>query len=373
MEKQFLSGGRALGEAALRAGCRFYAAGGADARSQTAAYLAGRMPRVKGSFLLAEDQAGAISMLMGAAAAGARALTSGAGSGISLMQDGLSHLAAQELPAVVADFSRGGPGMGIQDDPVGRFMGAPAGPAPCQGDYFQATRGGGHGDYRCLVMAPSTCQELADMAFASFGLARRFRNPVLILADDLLERQEDEIALPDAVRLQDEPEPDWVLSGADERARRIIVSSRASAKEQEAHNHKLMRKYEAMARELTGWESLQCEDAQIVVAAFGSAAPIALQGIEKVRARGVRAGLFRPKTLWPFPSRVLAGLAEKAGRVLVFELNTGQMRDDVSLAVKGRAQVKFYGRPGGAIPSAGDLAHQLTQYYYSAGLDRLQA
>ena len=343
-----------MGEAAVRAGCRHYFGCPIVPQNQVPEYLSARLPQVGGSFVRAESETAAISMVIGAAAGGARVMTSSSGPGMSLMQEGISHLAGQELPAVIADFSRGGPGLGN--------------PSPAQGDYFQATRGGGHGDYRLIVLSPDSVQELCDFTGRAFDLADKYRCPAMILADGLLGQMMEPVELPAMTDPADLPAKEWAVSGASGRQARALASLVPSTKELEAHNFKLTRKYDFIKRNETLWETFMCDDAQMVLAAFGTAARVARAAIALVRQRGLKVGLFRPATLWPFPGAPLYDLAERVKHFLVFELNTGQMKEDVELSVRGRGRVEFYGRPGGALPTPDDVAHQITHYYYAAHL-----
>ena len=354
MGKELIKGSQALGEAALRAGCRFYFGSPTPPQNEVPEYLSVRLPQVGGTFVQAESDLAAVNMVIGAAMAGARVMTSSSSPGISLMQEGISHLAGQELPAVIANLSRGGPGLGNI--------------SPAQSDYFQAAKGGGHGDYRLVVLAPQSVQELYDLTGLAFDLADKYRNPVMILGDGLLNGMMEPVTLAEMKDPDTLPPKDWALTGARGRPGRAIRSLLTSPKELEAHNFKLTRKYDFIKRSETLWDSFMCDDAQMVLAAFGSAARIAKEAIQLVRGRGLKVGLFRPRTLWPFPHEPIFKLADRVKHFLVFELNTGQMKEDVELAVKGCGQVEFYGRPGGIVPTPDDVAHQITHHYYAAHL-----
>ena len=355
MAKKLMRGSHVLGEAAVLAGCRYYFGYPITPQNEVPEYMSARLLEVGGVFVQAESELASINMVIGAAMAGGRAMTSSSSPGISLMQEGVSYLAGQELPAVIANMIRGGPGLGNI--------------APAQSDYYQATRGGGHGDYRCIVLAPASCQELCDFTFQAFDLADKYRNPVMILGDGLQGQMMEPVEFPDPVDPDDLPKKDWTLTGARGRPSRTILSMLLAPKVLESHNYKLTRKYDAVTRNEVRWETQQCSDARLVVAAYGTAARIAGGAIRRVRQRGLKVGLFRPKTLWPFPAQPLHELTRTVRNILTFELCAGQMVEDVQLAVKGQADVKLYGRPGGVIPTPEDVAHQISHYYYGAHLD----
>lgn len=354
MPRQLMSGADAFAEAAIRAGCRHFFGYPLTPQNQVCEYLATRLPQVGGSFVQAQSESAAINMVMGAAMTGARVLTSSSSPGLSLMQEGISYLAAQELPAVIANFSRGGPGMGNT--------------SPAQSDYFQATRGGGHGDYRSLVLAPASCQEFCDLTIKAFDLADAFRNPVLILADGLLGSLLEPVELPETIEPKDLPAKDWTLGNREQRPSRSIGSLHLTPKFLENHNYKLVRKYDAVTRSEVDWETYEAEDARLLVVAYGSAARIAKGAIKRVRALGLKVGLLRPITLWPFPALPLQEMTRVVRHLLVFELNAGQMVEDVRLAVAGQARVNLYGRPGGVVPTPDEVAHRISHYYHQAHL-----
>ncbi|RJX30639.1 MAG: 3-methyl-2-oxobutanoate dehydrogenase subunit VorB [Desulfarculus sp.] len=357
MSRQLISGAQALAEAALRAGCRYCFGGPPGSLSPAAEYLAARLPGMGGVLVPSHSAQAAISMVMGAAMAGARALTFSSGPGLSRMQEGLSWLAGLELPAVVANFSQGGPGPGNLH--------------PTQSDYFQATRGGGHGDYRTLVLAPASCQEMADLTVKAFALADAYRNPVLILADALLAQLIEPVELPPALAPSVLPAKDWALGQGLERPRRCLALRQPRPKLLENHNYKLVRKYDAITRDQIAWQGFALEDARLLVVAFGSAARIAKGAVKRVRERGLKVGLWRPITLWPFPSQPLRELTRVVRHLLVVEMSAGQMVEDVRLAVQGQATVELYGRPGGVVPTPDQAAHEISHYYHQAHLQRL--
>jgi 2-oxoglutarate ferredoxin oxidoreductase subunit alpha len=347
VNKQLISGNHALGEAAIRAGCRFYFGYPITPQNEVTEYMSENIPKAGGTFIQAESEIASISMVLGAAVTGARAMTSSSSPGISLKQEGISFLAGQELPAVISNMTRGGPGLGNI--------------AGSQGDYFQATRGGGHGDYRTIVLGPSSVQELIDLTVLAFDLADTYRNPVLILGDGLLAQMREPVIFPEPVKRL--PEKDWALRGAKGRPSRFIRSLILDTKMMEEHNWKLKRKYQEIEKKETRWETFMLDDALMAVMAYGSAARIAKGAIKRVRRDGIKAGLLRPITLWPFPSHAVRNISEQIKQFIVFELNTGQMVEDVRLALEGNGEIYFYGRPGGPIPTPLELAKIISSRY----------
>ena len=355
MAKILMRGNHTVAEAAVRAGCRFYFGYPITPQNETPEYMADRLSKVEGGvFVQAESEIAAINMVIGASMAGARAMTSSSSPGISLKQEGISFLSALELPAVIVNMSRGGPGLGNI--------------APAQSDYFQATRGGGHGDYRTIVLAPNSGQELAELAFAAFDLADKYRIPVIILGDGMLGQMMEPVEFPPEVSPKKLPSKEWALTGAKGRPSRIVKSLLLDPTEEEEHNWKLMRKYERIAKEETRWESFETDDARMIVVAFGTAARIAKGAIKRVREEGLKVGLVRPITLWPFPSRVIRDLSKKVRQFLVFEMNMGQMVEDVKLALEGSGEVHLYGRPGGIILTPLELSRVISSQYYQKRL-----
>jgi 2-oxoglutarate ferredoxin oxidoreductase subunit alpha len=339
MSKILMKGNEAVAEAAIQAGCRFYAGYPITPQNEIPAYMSWRMPQEGGVFIQAESELAAVNLCLGAAVAGARAMTSSSSPGVSLKQEGISYLAGLEVPCVILNMMRGGPGLGnIQ---------------PSQSDYFQAVKGGGHGDYRNLVLAPWSVQELWDMTMDAFDLAEEYRNPVLLLADGQLGQMMETLERTPA---PDRPRPprDWVLDGARGRKPRFLRSLLMEEGVLEAHNYDLARKYGRMQKEKRH-EMMFTHEADLLLVAFGSAARSCWGAIEMARAEGLRVGLFRPQTLYPFPSEALREAALKVGRVLVAEMNMGQMVEDVRLAVEGKVPVDFFGRPGGAVLTPGEI------------------
>lgn len=354
MPKVLITGNEALAEAAVRAGCRCYFGYPITPQNEIPEYLARRMPEVGGVFVQAESELAAINMVYGAAAVGERAMTSSSSPGISLMQEALSFMAASELPAVVVNMQRGGPGLGNI--------------SASQADYFQAVKGGGHGDYKLLVYAPSNLQEMVDLTVKAFEKADEYRNPVMILGDAVLGQMMEPVELPDIAPQQaDKP---WALTGAQGRPARVIRSLFALPGEDgmlERHNYKLKAKYDRMAEHDVLCETVMTGDAELVLVAFGTAARIAKAAVEQARAEGIKAGLVRPITLFPFPEKIIADIAERTGRFLVVEMNLGQMVEDVRLAVNGKAPVSFFGRPGGGMLSVEDILDAIRNAAAGAG------
>ncbi|PKN28874.1 MAG: 3-methyl-2-oxobutanoate dehydrogenase subunit VorB [Deltaproteobacteria bacterium HGW-Deltaproteobacteria-21] len=344
-EKMLMRGSNVVGEAAVRAGCRFYAGYPITPQNELPEYLSARLPEVGGTFIQAESEIASINMILGASAAGARVMTSSSSPGLALKQEGISYMAGQEVPGVIVNMMRGGPGLGNI--------------APSAADYFQSTRGGGNGDYRTPVLAPAGCQELANITFSAFDLADRYRTPVVILGDGLMGQVMEPVVFPDPILPDALPKKDWILDGCVGRPPRAIFSMILNIDLMYRHNLHLQEKYDRIAAEETRWENLQTDDAETIIVAYGTAARIAESAIEELRAEGARAGLFRPITLWPFPTLPLRALASKVRKIAVFELSMGQMLEDVLLSVGERAEIHFYGVPGGIVPTPADIAQFL--------------
>ncbi len=339
---KLMKGNEALAEAAIRAGCKGYFGYPITPQSEILEYLADQ-GRSRGMVVLqAESEVASINMVYGGAGAGARVMTSSSSPGISLMQEGISYIAAAELPCLIVNVSRGGPGLGTIQ--------------PSQSDYFQAVKGGGHGDYHLLVLAPSSVQEMADFVFDAFDLADRYRTPVMILADGALGQMMEKVdfrAYDPADHVVAKP---WATTGKPKtRERNIITSLHIEPEKMEQINLRLQEKYRLIARNETRCEHFHTDDAEYLIVAYGLAARIAQGAVEAARAQGIRAGLLRPVTLYPFPAADISALAGKVRGVLVVEMNAGQMIEDVRLAVEGRAGVRFYGRMGGIIPSPDEV------------------
>ena len=348
MTKHLMRGSHVIAEAAIRAGCRFYAGYPITPQNEIPEYMSGRFARLEdATFIQAESELAAINMVMGASMAGVRAMTSSSSPGISLKQEGISYMAGMELPAVVVNTMRGGPGLGNI--------------APSQQDYLQATRGGGHGGYRTIVLSPYSGQEHVTLTMKAFDLADTYLMPVILLDDGLMGQMMEPVSFPDPIDPATLSQKDWVLDGARGRDSRLIASLRLDLNEMEQFNWKLAKKYAAICEHESEHESYLLDDAVLAVVAFGTAARIAKGAIKRVRAAGLKAGLFRPITLWPFPRKELQALTHTARHLLVFEMNTGQMLEDVQLTVSEQAMVHFHGRPGGIISTPHEIADVITR------------
>jgi 2-oxoglutarate/2-oxoacid ferredoxin oxidoreductase subunit alpha len=347
-ERVLMKGNEMLGEAAIIAGCRFYFGYPITPQNEVPAYFAARMPKVGGTFIQAESEVAAINMVFGAAAAGARAMTSSSSPGVSLKMEGVSYLSGAELPAVVVNMMRGGPGLG-------NIAGA-------QGDYFQAVKGGGHGDYRCIVLAPSTVQEIGDLTVKAFDLADEYRMVVMILGDGYVGQMSEPVLLPVASGRSFD-KSGWALTGAAGRDTHLIASMRLNPDDAlEKLNLRLQAKYREIERREAMFEERETGDAEYLIAGFGLAARIARSAVTALRRSGVKVGLFRPITLWPFPSAELARAAAGTRKVLVVEMNAGQMVEDVRLAVNGSVPVDFLGRLGGITPQVDEIVERVSGY-----------
>ena len=344
-EPVLMRGNEAIAEAAIIAGCRHYFAYPITPQNEIAAYMARRMPEVSGTFLQAESEIASINMVLGAAAAGGRAMTSSSSPGISLKQEGLSYMAGTELPAVVVNMMRGGPGLG-------NIAGA-------QGDYFQATKGGGHGDYHMIVLAPASAQELADLTVDAFDLSDRYRIVTMILGDGYLGQMSESLLLPEpSKKVYDKSA--WILDGAAGRDPRIIASLRLKPENGvEQINLRLQEKYREIETQEIRFECYQCQDAEVLLVAFGLAARVCKAAVNQLRAAGSKVGLFRPITLWPFPYQELLQRAGRMKKVLVVEMNSGQMLEDVRLALGDKARIEFYGRMGAMLVEAEEIIKRI--------------
>ena len=354
MAKVLMNGNSAIGEAAIRASCQCYFGYPITPQNELTEYMATHLSRRKGcSFVQAESEIAAINMVFGASVAGARAMTSSSSPGISLKQEGISYLAACELPAVIVNMSRGGPGLGSI--------------SASQSDYFQATRGGGHGDYRTIVLAPSSVQELADLTHKAFDLADKYLIPVIILGDGMLGQMMEPVEFKHEAP-KELPIRSNALRGAKGRPSRIVKTFTSNPRELEEINWSLFRRYGLIQREETTYETFLVEDAELIVVAFGIAARIARGAIKNSRSDGLRVGMLQPITLWPFPSEKIQELAKRTRQFLVFEMNMGQMLEDVQLALAGKGEVSFYGRPGGVISTPSEITQVISRLYYQKGL-----
>lgn len=347
-ERILVRGNEAIAMGAIDAGCRLFFGYPITPQNEIPEYLSKHLPPLGGEFIQAESEIASINLLLGASATGARAMTSSSSPGISLMQEGISYMAGSELPAVIINISRSGPGLG--------------GISASQGDYFQATRGGGHGDYRVLVLAPSTVQEMYELTCLAFDLADKYRNPAMILGDALLGQMKEPLIRkkPPSMEL---PPKDWALTGAKGRKPNRIKSLYLQEGELTEHNWKLYQKYEKMKQEEVRFEEKDTEDACFVIVAFGSMARVARSVVEIAREERMKVGLFRPITLFPYPEKPLKEISRRVKHFLTVELNTGQMVEDVRLSVERDAEVYFYGKPPGALPPPEEILEEVRKYY----------
>ncbi len=344
-----MEGNEAFGEGAIRAGCDAYFGYPITPQTELLEYMARRMPALGRAFVQAESEVAAINMVLGAAASGARAMTSSSSPGISLKQEGISYLAGNELPAVIVNVMRGGPGLGNV--------------APAQGDYFQATKGGGHGVYHPIVLAPASVQEAMDLTALAFDLADRYRTPVMVLADGVIGQTVEPVVLKEYPRPADLPLKDWALGGSAGRKKRIIQSIGLEPEVLEPRNQRLLQKYAVIREREVRWAGSYLEDADLAVIAFGTPARVGLSAARAARAAGLSVGLFRPITLFPFPEREIADLAGRVKGILVVELNQGQMLEDVQRVVAGRVPVHFAGRLGGFVVTPDEVLAALKQLW----------
>lgn len=344
-KKVLMKGNEALAEAAVRAGCRHFFGYPITPQTEIAAYMAKRMPRVQGTYLQAESEIAAINMVYGAASAGVRAMTSSSSPGISLKTEGISYLAGADLPCLIVNVQRGGPGLG--------------GIQPSQSDYWQATRAPGHGDFHILVFAPASVQEVADMTFDAFELADKYRIPAMILADGMLGQMMEPVEFSErSVNLPDKFS--WAACGhGGKRPHNVINSLYLRPEELERIIVERFCRYDEIKRLETRLEAYQTEDAEYVAVAYGAAARIVRSAVDQARKGGIKAGMVRPKTLWPYPSDALSALAGRVKAFLCVEMSMGQMVEDVRLAVNGKSPVRFYGRTGGVIPTPEEVLYEI--------------
>ncbi len=345
MEKMLMKGSEAISEAAVRVGCRLFFGYPITPQNEIPEYMSKRLFEVEGGcFIQAESEVAASNMLYGAAAVGHRCMTSSSSPGISLKQEGLSYCAGSELPVVVVNIMRGGPGLG--------------GIQPSQADYFQSCKPG-HGDFRYLVLAPSTIQEAADLVMEAFDLADKYRNPVVILGDGLVGQMMEPVAFKEYT--PGEFDKSWCTDGCEGREKNIVNSLYLEPSLLEKHNHHLFRKYAAMERDEVRVEELLMDDAELCIAAYGTTARICKTAIQVLRAEGIKVGMIRPITLFPFPKDSFRKYADQVKLILDVEMSMGQMIEDVQRAVAERVAVKFYGRVGGVVPTPGEIVQHVRQ------------
>ena len=337
--RQLCKGNVAVIKGAILAGCRAYYGYPITPASEIAESAALLLPQVGGTFLQAESEVAAINMVYGAASAGVRVMSGSSGPGLSLMQEGISYIAGAELPCVIVDVMRGGPGLGNI--------------APEQSDYFAMVKGGGHGNYRNLVVAPASVQEMVELTMLAFELADKYRNPAIVLCDGFVGQMVEPLDLED--REAAVPEKPWAVKGTPETRKNLVTSIFLETDELEAHQRGMEAKYTRAQQEEPRHELYQADDAEILLVGYGIVSRVLRSAVEKARREGLRVGLFRPITLWPFPGKALAAAAARARQVLVVELSNGQMLEDVRLSLNGKVPVEFYGRVGGNVPSVEEV------------------
>ena len=353
---RLMKGNEALAEAAIRADIDAYFGYPITPQSEILEYFTQEMPKRHGVVLQAESELAAINMVYGAAGAGGRVMTSSSSPGISLMQEAISYIASAELPCLLVNVSRGGPGLGTIQ--------------PSQGDYFQAVKGGGHGDYHLIVLAPSSVQEMADFVFDAIRLAEKYRTPAMILADGALGQMMEKVVLPEEGSLP-KPEKNWATAGKPAtRERNIITSLFIDPEKMEGINIRLQEKYEQMRDEVR-FEEIALDDAEFALVAFGLSARVCQKAVDLAREKGIRVGLLRPITLYPFPKEAISNLATKVNFFLVVEMNAGQMVEDVALAANGKCPVYFKGRMGGMVPTPEDVVEKLESLVHTLSTSKV--
>lgn len=344
-EKVLMKGNEALAEAAIQAGCHHFFGYPITPQTEVAAYMAKRMPKIDGVFLQAESEVASINMIYGAAAAGVRAMTSSSSPGISLMSEGVSYIAGADLPCLIINVERGGPGLG--------------GIQPSQSDYWQATRALGHGDFQLIVLAPSTVQEMADFVFKAFDLADTYRMPAMILADGMLGQMMEPVVI-EKPENSDLPEKTWATNGTEmKREHNIVNSLYLKPDELNDMNVERFKRYEIIKAKEARAESLYTEDADLIVTAFGATSRIVKSAVKAARAKGLKVGVIRPMTLWPFPAQVYKDASKTAKDFLCVEMNMGQMIDDVKLSIENSKPVHFFGHTGGIIPTPAEVLENI--------------
>ena len=340
-DKVLITGNEACGEGAIQAGCRFYAGYPITPQNELTAYMSKRMDEENGVFIQAESELAAINMVFGAACTGQRAFTTSSSPGISLKQEGISYLAGCQLPAVIVNVMRGGPGLGNI--------------APSQADYFQATKGGGHGDYNMVVLAPASVQEHFDFTFQAFDIADKYRNPVMILSDGILGQMMEPAMIVRKPKTENRKPKTWALDGCKGRTPRIIRSLFLKEGALEEWNKELQKKYVKMKKDEVRFENYKTSDAKVVLVAYGTSARIARASVDELRKKGKQVGLFRPISLWPFPYKALKKLDKGKTKFFVIEMSSGQMIEDVRLAIEDTKRIHFHGRMGGSVPEQPDV------------------
>jgi 2-oxoglutarate ferredoxin oxidoreductase subunit alpha len=345
MKREMWEGNQAIAEAAVRAGLEAYFGYPITPQTEILEYLSRRMPELGRTFVQAESELGAINMVYGAACAGVRVMSTSSSPGVSLMMEGLSYIAGTEIPAVLVNVMRGGPGLGNI--------------APSQADYNQAAHGGGHGDYRNIVLAPASVQEAADLMGLSFELAERYRTICMVILDGCIGQMMEPIVLPEMRPVQ-RKDWEWATNGRmGKRERRVLTSIYLDPIEEEATNLRLLGRWQQIEKAEVRYKEYFLDDAEFVILGFGTAGRVALSAVRAARAEGIRVGLLRPITVSPFPRQALEALLPRVGGVLVVEMNTGQMLEDVRLVVQGQVPVEFYGRLGGVVPFPDEILREI--------------
>ncbi len=346
MARELWEGNQAIAEAAVRAGLEAYFGYPITPQNEILEWMSRRMPELGRAFVQSEAELGAINMVYGAACTGARTMTSSSSPGISLMQEGLSYIAGTEIPMVLVNVMRGGPGLGNI--------------APSQGDYNQICKGGGHGDYHPIVLAPASVQEAVDMIPLAFDLAEKYLNIACVLLDGSIGQMMEPVELPPMRELKRREFP-WAVSGAKNRDRRVLTSIYLEPVDEERTNLRLLKRWQEVQAAEIRYKEYFIDDAEIIVVGFGTAGRVALSAVRLARARGIKAGLFRPVTVSPYPYARVAELANQAKSLLVVEMNSGQMLEDVRLAVNGRKPIEFYGRLGGVVPFPDEILNEIVR------------
>lgn len=345
MGKVLMKGNEVIAEAAVQAGCKYFFGYPITPQSELVAYMARRLPEVGGVFLQAESEIAAINMVYGAASTGVRVMTSSSSPGFSLKQEGISYLVGSELPAVLVNIARGGPGLGnIQ---------------PAQSDYFQATKGGGHGDYNIPVLAPASLQEIVDLTWDAFDIADNYRTPVILMGDGMLGQMMEPVEFEKQLEVE-RPKKSWATTGLrGDGPPKIITSLDLNAESLEQRNHNLQKKFALIKQNEVRYETYKIDDADIILVAYGTVARITMNAINKARQNGVKVGLIRPISLWPFPERPFIETRDKVKVYVSVEMSAGQMVEDVKLSVNGHALVDFYGRTGGVVPTQEEVYEKI--------------
>ena len=349
-DKILLKGNEAMSEAAIQAGCRFFAGYPITPQNEVPEYMSMRLPQVGGTLIQAESEVAAINMIFGASATGTRCMTSSSSPGISLKQEGISYIASAQLPCVIANMQRGGPGLGNI--------------RASQADYFQSVKGGGHGDYNLIVLAPASLQELYDITMDAFDYADYYRNPVMILGDGILGQMAEPLEVKKYAPTLKMPEKDYILTGCKGREPRVIKTLHLRPTEALIqHNDMLQEKYKKIEREINLFEEYKTEDADLVIAAYGMSARAAKAAVNTAREKGLKVGLIRPISLWPFPKEAFMNLAKKVKKFLVVEMSSGQFIEDVKLAIECSKPVEFFGKGGGWYATPVNIFEKITQIY----------